>query len=102
MLELSSRGVFPIETVVERMSHGPADLFSIKNRGYIRKGYYADLVFVKETPSKPEPAYFCHWTPFEGMTFSHSIERVMLNGQEAVVNGRILNEEIRGMKLEYR
>ena len=102
MLELSAMGEFPIETVVDRMSHGPADTFCIKNRGYIRKGYYADLVFVRKAPSQPEPAYFCHWTPFEGMTFSHSIERVILNGNEAVVNGHILDENRRGMKLEYR
>lgn len=84
MLEMSSQGLFAKELVVERMSHAPARLFKIQKRGYIREGYYADLVLVN-----PQKGYLvtaennlthCGWTPLMGTNYRHSIERTWVNG----------------------
>ena len=96
MLELSKQGVFSLPLVVQKMCHNPADLFAIRNRGYIRKGYYADLVVVdlqKNTEvSKNTILYKCGWSPFEGTTFSASVEKTFLNGCCVYDNGTILDE----------
>lgn len=92
MLELSQQGVFTIEQVVEKMCHAPAQLYRIDRRGYLRPGYYADLVVVD--PSKPytvTPENIlskCHWSPFEGHTFPATIERTFVNGHEVFAEGK--------------
>ena len=94
MLQMSDEGLFTKELVVEKMCHAPADLFQIEGRGYIRKGYYADLVLVN--PKKPYEVsksnilYKCGWSPFEGVTFSHTIERTFVNGQTVFDNGKVV------------
>lgn len=92
MLELSQQGVFTLEQVVEKMCHAPAQLYRIDRRGYLRPGYYADLVVVD--PSKPytvTPENIlskCHWSPFEGHTFPATIERTFVNGHEVFAEGK--------------
>lgn len=104
MLELARQGHFTVEKVVEKMCHQPAELFRIDRRGYIRPGYYADLVLVD--PAKPyavSPAntlYKCGWSPFEGYTFSHTIRKTFVNGRLAYSDGEV-NDEVRGMEVAY-
>ncbi|MCC9136494.1 dihydroorotase [Pontibacter silvestris] len=91
MLEFVKEGKLAIEKVVEKMSHAPAILFNIRERGYIREGYWADLVLVdldKPYTVNNDNVYFqCNWSPFEGHTFSSSITHTIVSGHLAFVNG---------------
>lgn len=104
MLELAMEGRFTYEKVVEKMAHMPAELFRIEGRGYIRPGYYADLVLVDPSQSwtvaKENILYKCGWSPFEGYTFHHAIWKTFVNGQLAYSDGRV-NESVRGMEVRY-
>ncbi|MDH6305150.1 dihydroorotase [Parabacteroides sp. PF5-5] len=104
MLDLAAQGIFSYEKVVDKMAHLPADLFHIDRRGYIRKGYYADLVLVdpqkKTSVSAENILYKCGWSPFEGHTFQHSIRQTFVNGQLVYDNGTI-DDSIRGMEVRY-
>jgi len=103
MLELCKQGVFTEELVVEKMAHAPAKLFGIKDRGFIREGYYADLVLVNPnqpwTVSKENILYKCGWSPMEGTTFSHRVEKTFVNGRLVYDGGRF-EEDFRGKELE--
>jgi len=104
MLEMAADGVFTKEKVVEKMAHHPATLFHIDRRGYIREGYYADLVLVdpEKTTSVAQDnlLYKCRWSPFEGFTFRHSIYKTFVNGKEIFSEGQIVDES-KGMALKY-
>lgn len=104
MLEKSRQGVIPIERVVEKMSHAVADLFRIDKRGYIREGYYADLVLVDPNQSitvdKSNILYKCGWSPFEGVTFSHTVTHTWVNGHLVYRDGTF-DESQRGMRLTF-
>lgn len=104
MLELSKKGIIPVEKVVEKMCHTPADLFRIDRRGYIREGYYADLVLVDQSQpwivSPENILYKCGWSPFEGTEFSHRVSHTFVNGQLVYENGKIM-EGIRGRRLKF-
>lgn len=92
MLQLAERGCFPIEQVVRMMSHSPADLFRISRRGYIREGWWADLVIVRRRPwtvSKANIAYRCGWSPLEGQTFDWAVTDTFTNGTPVVRDGRL-------------
>jgi dihydroorotase len=93
MLSLCSEGFISRETVVEKMCHAPADLFHIERRGYIRKGYYADMVLIdpqrQTTVDAHNILYKCGWSSLEGKSFNHSIDTVFLNGQIAFHNGEV-------------
>ncbi len=84
MLEMSKNNIFSKELVVDKMAHKPAELFRIEKRGYIRKGYYADLVLIDpHTPtlvSSENILSRCAWSPFEGEQFSYSIHTTFVNG----------------------
>ncbi|MDR3217956.1 MAG: dihydroorotase [Dysgonamonadaceae bacterium] len=103
MLELCRQGVFTEELIVEKMAHAPAKLFGIKDRGFIREGYYADLVLVNPnrswTVSKENLFYKCGWSPMEGTTFSHKVEKTFVNGRLVYDNGKF-DEIFRGKELE--
>lgn len=103
MIELSKQGKIEIERVVEKMSHVPATLFRINKRGYIREGYFADLVLVNPKKhymvTKENIFYKCGWSPLQGYTFSSSIEKTYLNGQLAFDNGTV--KEVRGIPLTF-
>ncbi len=104
MLEFYLDGKISIEKLVEKMCHAPAECYQIEKRGYIRKGYHADLVIVntnKEwTVEKDNILYKCKWSPFEGQTFRSSIMYTFVNGQLVYNNGTI-NEGIRGQRLLF-
>ena len=105
MLELCRRGIFTPELIVEKMAHNPAELFGIKDRGYIREGYYADLVLVDPnqtwTVTKENLLYKCGWSPFEGQTFSHKVLKIFVNGHLVYDNG-VFDENFRGKELELQ
>ncbi|MEF9987377.1 MAG: dihydroorotase [Bacteroidales bacterium] len=96
MLELSRKGIFTIEEVVARMSHGPAECFNIQNRGFIKEGDFADLVIVNlnlpDSTTTNNPAYKCGWSPFEGETFGSSIVHTFVNGVQVVENGKLTGQ----------
>ena len=104
MLELAARGVVTREQVVQKMAHNPADLFHIDRRGYIRPGYYADLVLVD--PASPwrvtreNLLYHCGWSPMEGQTFQHAVRMTFVNGQPAYADGRV-SDSVRGMAAQF-
>ncbi|OAV64304.1 Allantoinase [Bacteroidales bacterium Barb4] len=104
MLELAADGTFTISKVVEKMCHAPAVLFGIDRRGFIRPGYYADLVLVSpnepQTVSKSNILYKCGWSPFEGQTFRHKVRQTFVNGQAVYSNGQI-DDSVRGMEVRY-
>ena len=104
MLELAMEGRFSYEKVVEKMAHMPAELYHIDRRGYIRPGYYADLVLVDPnqtwTVAKENILYKCGWSPFEGYTFHHGVWKTFVNGQLAYTDGRV-NDSVRGMEVRY-
>ncbi len=91
MLEYAAEDRISKERVVEKMCHAPADCFRVKDRGYLREGYYADMVLVDPsksfTVSKENIRYKCGWSPLEGSTFRHSIRGTVLNGQLVYLNG---------------
>ncbi len=92
MFELAHQGKIRIEKVVQKLAHHPAVLFRIRERGFIREGYFADLVMVKEQPwtvSSDNILAKCGWSPFEGQTFGHSISHTWVNGRLAYSQGRI-------------
>lgn len=92
MLELSKQGVFKLEKVVDAMSHGPAICFNVARRGFIRKGYFADLtVFNYDCPTAVLPAYKCGWSPFS--LFSSSIVHTFVNGVQVVKDGKLTGEK---------
>jgi len=105
MLQLAKNGHFTLEKVVEKMCHAPADLFRIEKRGYIREGYFADLVLVNPakqwTVAKENILYKCGWSPFEGTTFDNSVEMTFVNGQKVFDRG-VFDESVRGKRLEFR
>ena len=104
MLEMSKKGMITVEKVIEKMCHAPADLFRIDRRGYIREGYYADLVLVeKDSPWVVSPEnilYKCGWSPFEGMEFSHRVMTTFVNGQLIYADGKVI-EGITGKRLKF-
>lgn len=93
MLEKSKEGKITLEKVVEKMAHAPAKLFKIEDRGFIREGYYADIVSIdpnKTTRVTKETILSkCNWSPFEGVEFSHSIDKTFVNGNIVYSDGKI-------------
>lgn len=94
MLELVDKGVFTLEQVVNGMCHGPARVFSLPKRGFLRPGCFADLTLVAHTPYTVTPAntgYTCHWSPFTGHTFPYHVAHVFVNGCQAVSDGTLVS-----------
>ncbi len=104
MLEKSFEGKISIERVVEKMSHAVADLFRIEKRGYIREGYWADLVLVNLnspwTVTKESLLYKCGWSPLEGNVFRSKVEKTFVNGNLVFDNGKF-DESVRGMRMLF-
>ncbi|MFM7595282.1 MAG: dihydroorotase [Flavobacteriales bacterium] len=94
MLEKSKQGMISIERIVEKMAHAPADLFRINRRGYIKEGYFADLVEISSNHithvNRGNILYKCGWSPFEGVTFNHEIRRTFVNGCLVFEGGKII------------
>jgi dihydroorotase len=95
LLEAHHQGKISIEKIVEKACHNPAILFDIEKRGYIKEGYYADLVIADLnnpwTVNKSNILYKCGWSPFEGSTFKSRITHTFVNGQLAYNNFKILD-----------
>ena len=104
ILEKVKEGVIPIEKAVEKMSHNPAKLFQIEKRGFIKEGYFADLVLIdpkqSQTVTKENVLYKCGWSPFEGTTFSSTITHTFVNGN-LIYNDGVFNNDIKGKRLTF-
>ena len=94
LLEKVEEGKISIERVVEKIAHAPAILFNVVERGFIREGYFADLVIVvpnsKYAVTKENILYKCGWSPFEGVEFSNSIHSTYVNGRKVYDQGSII------------
>ena len=104
ILEKVKEGVISIEKAVEKMSHNPAKLFQIEKRGFIKEGYFADLVLIDtnkpQTVSKDNILYKCGWSPFEGTTFSSTITHTFVNGN-LMYNKGVFNDDIKGKRITF-
>ena len=104
LLEISQKNEIPIEVIVKKTRHAVADRYGIKDRGYIREGYWADLVLVdpnsKFKVTKDNIMYECGWSPFEEHSFNSSIEMTFVNGIKAYQKGKVLGEP-KGKRLEF-
>ena len=104
MLNYHKLGMISIEKIAEKMSHAVADCFCIRERGYIREGYFADLVVVDMqrpyTITADNILYKCGWSPLENFTAPASVEKTMINGNMVYENGRV-NESHRGQRLLF-
>jgi dihydroorotase len=104
MLEFYKNGDISLERVVEKMCHNPAICFQIEKRGFVKEGYFADLVLVDlEKPwevTKENILYKCGWSPFEGETFNAQITHTFVNGHIAYEFGNF-DETQRGMRLTF-
>ncbi|HRH48918.1 MAG TPA: dihydroorotase [Panacibacter sp.] len=104
MLHYVKEGKISIEKVVEKMSHAVAKCFQIKDRGFIREGYYADMVLVDMdkpyTITKENILYKCGWSPLEGFTAPATVTHTFINGNLVYGNG-VFNESNRGMRLKF-
>lgn len=96
--EAYNNGKITVEKIVEKMCHNPAILFEIEKRGYIKEGYYADLVIVDNnkpwTVAKENVLYKCGWSPFEGTTFRSSVTHTFVNGHVVYDNGKISDKKV--------
>jgi dihydroorotase len=103
MLKYVQEGKLSMEKMVEKMSHAVATCFQIKERGFIREGYFADLVLVKETPytiTKDNILYKCGWSPLEGTQFPYSIQSTFISGHLAYHQGQF-NEAQKGNRMQF-
>ena len=104
MLELVDKGIFSIETLVEKMCHAPAKIFEINKRGYIKRGYFADFVLLRpntpHTIEKRDIISKCGWSPFEGETFNWTVAQTWVNGECAYEEGTI-NNDVKGKMLTF-
>ena len=104
LLDLYHQGKISLEKIVEKSSHAVADLFDVERRGYIREGYYADLVLVDLAQSnevtKSSLLYKCQWSPFEGYTFNSSVTHTIINGKVSYEEGKLI-EVGPGMRLKF-
>ena len=105
LLELVADGLLPLTTLVAKTSHRVADLFRIPDRGYLREGYWADLVLIRAEPTPVAVAdqpilAQCGWTPFAGRTFRHRVATTLVSGQIAWHDNRI-HDGCQGLPLRF-
>jgi dihydroorotase len=104
LLEMHHQGKISLEKIVRKAAHNVADCFCIEKRGYIREGYFADLVLVDLnapwTVEKSNILYKCGWSPFEGQTFHAQITDTFVSGHHAYSNG-VFDESKKGMRLLF-
>jgi dihydroorotase len=105
MLHYHQQGRVSLEKIAEKMSHAVADCFLIENRGYVREGYFADLVVVDTnqltTVTKENILYKCGWSPLENFTFPASIEKTFISGNLVYNNGNF-DEATKGQRLTFK
>lgn len=104
MLEFYHQGKISLERIAEKMAHNPAICFQVEKRGFIREGYWADLVLVdlqkKQEVTRSEVLSKCGWSPFEGHTFNSSVVHTLVSGRLAYSEGRF-EEQKNGMRLKF-
>lgn len=104
LFDLAADNQISVELIADRTSHAVADIFGVKERGYVREGWYADLVIVDpRRPYRVGPSNLlskCQWSPFEGHEFSASVDTTIVNGVVVYSNGS-LSGDIAGQKLEF-
>jgi len=104
LFDLAADNQISVELIADRTSHAVTDIFGVKERGYVREGWYADFVIVDpRKPYRVEPSNLlskCQWSPFEGHEFSASIDTTIVNGVVVYSNGS-LSGDIAGQKLEF-
>jgi len=104
MLDFYNQGKISLTKIAEKMSHAVATCFEIEKRGYIRQGYFADLVLVDLhrpwTVEKNNILYKCGWSPFEGHTFNSSVVSTFVNGNQVFDQGKF-DETTMGMRLTF-
>lgn len=104
MLELYKDGYFSVEQIVESMCHSPAKLFGVKNRGFLREGFFADIAVIDiNRPDKlttKNPSYHCGWSPFADFEFSSSVIHTFVNGVQVVKNCRLTGNK-NSMRLKF-
>ncbi|MBC8205861.1 MAG: dihydroorotase [Kiritimatiellales bacterium] len=104
VLEHFHNEILSLETIAEKIAHSPARIFNVQERGFIREGYWADLVLVDL--NRPNPVtketilYKCGWSPFEGITFRSSVDTTIVSGQIAWQNNAV-NPAVRGQRLIF-
>ena len=96
-------GIFAVEKVVEKTSHAPAKLYEVSERGFLREGYYADLVLISPSNKKSDREIFskCGWSPFSGHHFANEVSATWVNGSLRYENGKILSGPC-GKAMEYK
>ena len=104
LLEHYQDGIFSLELIAEKTSHAIADIFDIKERGYIREGYWADLVVIDLenglTASNNDVLSKCGWTPYDGFEFRSSIHATIVNGDLVYINGKVRSGSL-GKRVEF-
>lgn len=104
MLSLAKQGVLSVEQVVDKMCHNPARLYRMEKRGFIRKGYKADLVVVRRSApinvAASDVLSKCGWSPYEGMTLPVSVAYTFVNGRPVYTNG-VIDETVKGEALRF-
>ncbi|MGH1387605.1 dihydroorotase [Kordia sp.] len=104
MIQMHKQGKISLEKIVQKMCHNPARLFQVKDRGFIKEGYYADLVVVdlekSYTVTRDNVLYKCGWSPFEGVTLDSTVTHTFLNGNLAYREGTF-SEKRHGKQLEF-
>jgi len=104
LFDLVASNQISLELLVDRTCHAPADIFGVRDRGYVREGWFADLVIVDpNSPYQVEPSnilYKCGWSPFEGHEFSSTIDTTIVNGQIVYRDGELI-DKVAGQRLEF-
>ena len=104
MLEAVKNDKISVEKLIEKMCHNPAKLFKIEKRGFIKEGYFADLVLIdtemEQTIDKGNILYKCGWSPFEGTTFHSTVTHTFVNGN-LIYNKGVFNDTIKGKRLIF-
>jgi dihydroorotase len=104
MLELAKKGNFTRELVIEKMCHNPAKIFNIEKRGFIRKGFYADLTLIDPNVhykvEKSDLLYKCGWSPLEDATLSYKVTHTFVNGH-LVYNQGAFDESNKGRLIDF-
>jgi dihydroorotase len=104
LFDLAKDGRVGLETIVDRTSHAVADIFGVVDRGYVREGYFADLVLVDSnrpyTVDASNLLYKCHWSAFDGHSFSSSIDTTIVNGNIVFRDGKLAGAAA-GQRLQF-
>jgi dihydroorotase len=105
LMDFYQQDILSLETIVQKTSHNVANRFQVKERGYIREGYYADLAVLDidkpYTVSNDNILYKCGWSPFNGHTFQSSIFMTIVNGNIAFTDGQVAEDLPFGMQIEF-